>query len=195
MASCPWLPFPSSKAAAELGAGQVAALRDSLLRCARCSGHAQAGMVQPMVALAVALIEAGGGGTATIGAAGRGLAAAAAAAAAATEAAAPADAGGGGGATVASMAPPAQRASSLGVRLLLELFEAHRDFRKDLVSLCHLHLLGAREEVAAPYVRLLALLVRRNQATIGGERRRAATVAYPGQVLAYFAQPLLLMCA
>ena len=36
-----------------------------------------------------------------------------------------------------------------------------------------------QEEVAAPYVRLLALLVRRNQATIGGERTCACLPACP----------------
>ncbi|EFN56539.1 hypothetical protein CHLNCDRAFT_144181 [Chlorella variabilis] len=162
-AACPWLPPPSSRLAAASGAGRAAALRNALLLCARNSGHGQGGIVQPMAALAVALIEAGGAA-----AAGKGSAVVAAAAAAAAEAGPQIGGGGVEGADGgASWATPAQRAADLGTRLLLELYEAHRDFRREIICLCHNRLVGAREEVAAPYVRLLALLVRRNQATIG----------------------------
>ncbi|KAL4855268.1 Fanconi anemia group I protein [Chlorella vulgaris] len=201
LSTCPWLPSAGGNLEAASGAGQAAALRAALLQCARNSEHGQGGIVQPMVSLAVSLMKAGSGGGgfgSAAATASKGLAAAAAAAAAAAEAAqgaVPGGGGSGGGSSssnaggeglqcsrgAGSAASPAQRAASLGGRLLLELFEAHKDFRKDILNLCHDRLIGAKvyvmaaaarelslraEEVAAPYIRLLALLVRRNQATI-----------------------------
>jgi hypothetical protein len=34
--------------------------------------------------------------------------------------------------------------AALGTRLLLELYEAHREFRKDIICLCHSRLIGAK---------------------------------------------------
>ena len=214
LAGSPWLqqPEPGHSAAPSCGAGQAAALRAALLQCARNSGAGQGGIVQPMVALAVGLIESGGGHAGSGGGGG-------------SRGAAECDDASEEESAAASSAPPAQRAAALGARLLLELFQAARhELRRDIVCLCHNRLIGAKvcvcvsgwlagwpaapgshsarhlsehrasrqqqqqltrsveasnilfspcllqEEVAAPYVRLLALLVRRNQATIGGER-------------------------
>ena len=135
----PWLPTASSSsAAASSGAGQAAALSAALLQCARNSTHGQGGIVQPMVQLAVALIEAGGTGSSGFGAAKSGAAAAAAAAAEAADAAG-SDEGEGGAA-----APPGRRAAALGARLLLEVYECQRDFRRDIIRLCHNSLIGAK---------------------------------------------------
>lgn len=151
LAACPWLPPTSAAtaaaASASSGAGQAAALRAALLQCARNSGHGQGGIVQPMVQLAVALIEAGGSGAGLGGSKAR---AALAAAAAVDASEAPAaqqqqgEGGGGGEEDGGPAAAPGQRAAALGARLLLELFEAHAAFRKDIVILCHNRLIGAK---------------------------------------------------
>ncbi|KAL4443971.1 hypothetical protein ABPG75_011708 [Micractinium tetrahymenae] len=167
LAGAPWLPQPSSSSAGvtPLGASQAAALRSALLQCARNSGQNQAGIAQAIVQLAASLIEAGSGGGGGFGASkasgGSGAAMAAAAAAAHSGSGDP------GAEADDGTATPGQRAAALGTCLLLELFDhASRDVRREVVALCHNRLIGAKEEVAAPYVRLLALIVRRNQATI-----------------------------
>lgn len=145
LAASPWLPAASSSsAAASSGAGQAAVLSAALLQCARNSAHGQGGIVQPMVQLAVGLIEAGS--TSSFGGAKGGAAAAAAAAAevAAVTGPAPQADGGSEEGEGGAGAPPARRAAALGARLLLELYEAHRDFRKDIIRLCHNSLIGAK---------------------------------------------------
>ena len=67
----------------------------------------------------------------------------------------------------AGTAPPALRAADLGATMLLEVFTLHRDFRHDVIARCLAPLVGARDEAAAPYVRLLAQLVRRDQTAAG----------------------------
>ncbi len=123
LSASPWLPTASSSsnAASSSGAGQAAALSAALLQCARNSAHGQGGIVQPMVQLAVALIEAGGSSSAGFGGARGG-------------------AEGEGGAA----APPGRRAAALGARLLLEVYESQRDFRRDIIRLCHNSLIGAK---------------------------------------------------
>lgn len=177
LSTCPWLPSAGGNLEAASGAGQAAALRAALLQCARNSEHGQGGIVQPMVSLAVSLMKAGSGGSgfgSAAATASKGLTAAAAAAAAAAEAAQGAVPGGGGsggggggsnaggeglqcGRGAGSAASPAQRAASLGGRLLLELFEAHKDFRKDILNLCHDRLIGAKVCVMAAAARELSL--------------------------------------
>lgn len=130
-AASPWLPTTSAAAAG----GQAAELAAALLQCARNSGHGQGGIVQPMVALAVALIEAGASSSGGFGGTKSG---------GATAALLPLQGGGGGDESAAVAATPAQRAAALGSRLLLELFEAHRDFRTDIIRLCHARLIGAK---------------------------------------------------
>lgn len=41
-------------------------------------------------------------------------------------------------------APPAALAADLGMHMLLELFRGQREFRRDVVALCHNHLIGAK---------------------------------------------------
>ncbi len=156
LAGSPWLPQRTiaGTAAAGIGAAYAAALQDALLQCARNTAHGQAGIVQPIVQLAVSLIESGGGSGGFSGPGGS-KGSAAAAAAATPELGGGADGGGaprgdadviddGDASKAASSAPPAQRAASLGIRLLLKLFEAHRDFRREIVGLCHDRLIGAK---------------------------------------------------
>ena len=50
--------------------------------------------------------------------------------------------------------------SELGVRLLIVIFKVHKTFRKDIVSLACSRLIGAKEELALPWVALLARLIR-----------------------------------
>jgi hypothetical protein len=133
-----------------------------------------------MVSLAVSLMKAGSGGggfSSAAATASKGLAAAAAAAAAAAEAAQDAVPGGGGSGGggrgsnaggeglqcsrgAGSAASPAQRTASLGGRLLLELFEAHQDFRKDILNLCHDRLIGAKVCLMAAAARELSMRAR-----------------------------------
>lgn len=143
LSASPWLPTASSSsAAASSGAGQAAALSAALLQCARNSAHGQGGIVQPMVQLAVALIEAGGSGGSGFGGS-KGSAAAAAAAAAEAAGAADGD-DSSSEAEGGTAAPPGRRAAALGARLLLEVYESQRDFRRDIIRLCHNSLIGAK---------------------------------------------------
>ena len=41
-------------------------------------------------------------------------------------------------------ASPAAQACDLGTRMLLELFCAHKEFRRDIISMCHNRLIGAK---------------------------------------------------
>jgi Fanconi anemia group I protein len=137
-AAAAWLPPPSAD---EAGAGSCAALEGALLRCARNAAAGQAAVVAPVVQLAAALMEAGGGG------------------------------GGGGGAAGwyrpdgsldHAAAPPSARTADLGTRLLAEVFAGHKESRPAVLALCTARMVGAREDEALPFVRLVAQLVRRH---------------------------------
>ena len=134
-ASAPWLPADNSGS----GRSAQASIEDALLTCARNAGHGQGTVVvQPLVNLAVALLEAEGaaGEKAT---AGHSMAAA-----------------------MAAKDQGASDAGNLGIRVLVEIFAAHKECRKDVLALCSGRLAGASEAVAAPSVRLIAKLVRQH---------------------------------
>lgn len=63
LAASPWLPAPAQQAAPggteALTGPSYASLLEVLLQCVRNSAHGQGAIVQPMVQLAVALMEAG----------------------------------------------------------------------------------------------------------------------------------------
>ncbi|GAB4818334.1 hypothetical protein N2152v2_005380 [Parachlorella kessleri] len=144
LTACPWLPTQHAQQPAQ-GASPVlgpspAGLRDAVVLCVRNSAHGQGGIVQPMAQLAVALMEAGAGDKAACYLS--------------------------DGSLDETSASPAAQACDLGTCMLLELFCAHKEFRRDIISMCHNRLIGAKDEAAAPFVRLIALLVRQEGAQV-----------------------------
>lgn len=130
-AAAPWAPDDGAAAAAA-----AAGIEEALLACARNAGSGQGAVVQPLVALAVSLLEA--------------------------EAAAGEKAAGAG----AAREQEAAAAGALGVRVLTEIFASHKECRKEVLALCSGRLAGASDAAAAPYVALLSDLVRRHPALV-----------------------------
>jgi Fanconi anemia group I protein len=60
----------------------------------------------------------------------------------------------------------ATTAGNLGIKVLVELFEAHKECRKDILALVSGRLAGASDAAAAPFVRLIAELVRMHPALV-----------------------------
>lgn len=136
-AAAPWLPADNRGS----GSAAQASIEEALLTCARNAGHGQGTVVvQPLVTLAVSLLEAEGtAGEKTLfhsTAAG------------------------------SSKDQEASAAGDLGIRVLVEIFASHKECRKDVLALCSGRLAGASEGVAAPYVRLIAELVRQHPALV-----------------------------
>jgi hypothetical protein len=129
-AAAPWLPVEQnvSRSSAQEN------IEKALLTCARNAGRGQgAVVVQPLVLLAVSLLEA----EATAGAK-----------------------------SANHKDPDAAKAGNLGVNVLVEIFAAHKECRKDVLSLASGRLAGASDAAAAPFVRLIAELVHKHPALV-----------------------------
>lgn len=60
------------------------------------------------------------------------------------------------------------------MRMLLQLFASARECRREVLALCTNHLVSARDDIATPFIRTLALLVRKKN-----QRRRASRAGNP----------------
>ncbi|KAL4531553.1 hypothetical protein Ndes2437A_g08876 [Nannochloris sp. 'desiccata'] len=132
--AAPWLPVEqnTSRNSAQEN------IEKALLTCARNAGHGQgAVVVQPLVMLAVSLLEA----EATAGA----------------KSAAH---------TFAQKDQDATTAGNLGIKVLVELFAAHKECRRDVLALASGRLAAASDAAAAPFVRLIAELVSKHPALV-----------------------------
>jgi len=133
-AAAPWLPVEQNTS----GNSAQENIEKALLTCARNAGHGQgAVVVQPLVMLAVSLLEA----EATAGAKSSAH-------------------------TNAQKDQDATTAGNLGIKVLVELFEAHKECRKDVLALASGRLAGASDAAAAPFVSLIAELVRKHPALV-----------------------------
>jgi hypothetical protein len=133
-AAAPWLPVEQN---ASRNSAQEN-IESALLTCARNAGRGQgAVVVQPLVLLAVSLLEAEATAGAKIAAHSN-----------------------------AQKDQDATTAGNLGIKVLVEIFAAHKECRKDVLSLASGRLAGASDAAAAPFVRLIAELVNKHPALV-----------------------------
>lgn len=150
----PWLP----KAAREGIRSSAILLERNIVNCAADSKYGHTGVVQPMALLAAALLDA----VPVVAAQKMKIASSATASSASSAASSSSSHSSPHSSQYAQSKKLADKLSNLATIILVQLFDGHRDCRKELIQMACSKLIRSKESAALPWVTVIACLIRQD---------------------------------